>query len=163
MAKLPDNLELSKLFALGYSNKKIAQMYGATAAAVDYRLHQIGLWRMPTINQVNTLIGQVWKVKATTGAGSHHNQGPIQYLKYWLRVRLGDSQMSDQQIAKAMRFEQRLRKELVVVAYDPETVAGFSYVSRLPSDEQLVIRWPEDVPYLDPEEMNLLRLSESQS
>ncbi|MGW3232459.1 hypothetical protein [Kitasatospora sp. NPDC001095] len=163
MAKLPDDLELSRLFALGVKNKEIAKRYDVTVAAVDYRLHRLGLWRMPTINQVNSLIGEIWKVKATTGAGSHHNQGPVQYLKYWLRSRLGDAQMSDQQMARGYRFEQRLRKEQLVVAYDPDSVAGFSYVARRPSDRSLVVRWPEGLPDLAPEKMALLSLPEDHS
>ncbi|MFD8088958.1 hypothetical protein [Streptomyces malaysiensis] len=142
MAKLPSDAEMSKLFVLGVSNAEIAARYDVSVQAVDFRWRKLELERMPVINQANAIIGKVWKVTATQDRGSHHAMSPVQSLRVWLRLQLGDKSLSERQRRAAVNFEKRIRRDNVVLAYDPETVKGFSWEPRTAADDRLVIRVP---------------------
>ncbi|MFD8594565.1 hypothetical protein ACFV1L_06150 [Kitasatospora sp. NPDC059646] len=143
MASLPSDADLSELFTLGYRDSEVADMYGVTRQAVNLRWIQRGLFRYPIASQVVQMLGQLWEVKTSSGAGSHMHSHPCQSLRYYLRSKLGDT-LSERQALTALRFESRLRRKGEVLAYDPE--AGFGYVKREPSDARLVVRWPAEVP-----------------
>ncbi|WP_181727251.1 hypothetical protein [Streptomyces sp. PT12] len=54
--------------------------------------------------------------------------------------------MSPRQAADAARFERRIRRDDVVLTYDPESELGFTYRPRRPEDGCMVLDWPRDVP-----------------
>ncbi|MFE9455969.1 hypothetical protein [Streptomyces californicus] len=159
MSKLPSDAEMTKLFVLGkLSNTEIAQMYEVTPQAVDKRWRKLGLERRPITNQANDLIARVWKIKTVQGAGSHHTLSPIMYLRVWLRMRLGDKGLSARQKRDALSFERRIRRDNVVLAYDPGTEKGWSWEPREPKDDRLVIRWPEGEARPPADELIMFRL-----
>jgi hypothetical protein len=159
MTKLPSDAELTKLFALGQlNNREIAERYGVTPQAVNKRFQKLGLERRPFANDANAEIAKVWKVQATQEAGSHHAMFPIQALRLWLRIRLGDRELSMRQRRDALNFEKRVREKNVVLAYDPEKEQPFSWEPREPRDDRLVVRYPREkgAPPLD--ELKLFRV-----
>ncbi|WP_040336720.1 hypothetical protein [Candidatus Blastococcus massiliensis] len=71
----------------------------------------------------------------------HRNAYPLQMLRVEARVREGfPISASDRERLDSWRAT--LRREDVVVAYDPTAVDGFQYVSRLPEDSDLIRRPP---------------------
>ncbi|WP_333745391.1 hypothetical protein [Streptomyces sp. IBSBF 2950] len=144
MTKLPSDAEMTRLFVLGQlNNREIAEMYEVTPQAVNKRFQKLGLERRPFANDANAEIAKVWKVEATQEAGSHHAMFPIQSLRLWLRLRLGDRELSDRQRRDAMNFEKRVREKNVVLAYDQTKDKPFSWEPRTPRDDRLVVRYPE--------------------
>ncbi|TFV32309.1 hypothetical protein E4K10_18305 [Streptomyces sp. T1317-0309] len=89
MAKLPDNETLRKLFERSLSNRAIAEHYGVTVQAVNFRLAKMGLQRRPKVNQASVIIGAVWKVEAHNRTGSHHSLEAAKMLRLWMRKQLG--------------------------------------------------------------------------
>lgn len=158
MAKLPSDAEMSRLFVLGRTNKEIAEEYDVTPQAVDFRLRKLGLYRQPEVAEANRLIGLAWTLKQQRGAGSHQVMSALQYLRLWLRLQLGDPNLSQRQRENAVNFEARVRRDNVVLDYQPETVKGFFYVARKPEDDGLVIRWPEDRPKPSSKDLDYFRL-----
>ncbi|MEU1176544.1 hypothetical protein ABZ464_02650 [Streptomyces sp. NPDC005820] len=146
MTKLPSDAEMTKLFVLGQlNNREIAELYGVTPQAVNKRFQKLGLERRPFANDANAEIAKVWKVEATQEAGSHHAMFSIQSLRLWLRLRLGDRELSERQRRDAMNFEKRVRDKGVVLAYDPEKrEKPFSWEPREPRDDRLVVRYPKE-------------------
>ncbi|MFE9999817.1 hypothetical protein [Streptomyces avermitilis] len=161
MTKLPSDAEMIKLFVLGQlNNREIAEMYDVTPQAVNKRFQKLGLERRPYSNDANAEIAKVWKVLATQGNDSHHSIYSVQTLRLWLRLRLGDRELSDRQRRDAMNFEKRVREQNVVLAYDPERDKPFSWEPREPRDDRLVVRYPREKgapPLLD---LGLFRLSD---
>ncbi|WP_043470330.1 hypothetical protein [Kitasatospora sp. MBT66] len=155
--KLPSDSELSRCFIEGMSDPEIAARYGCTRQAVNAARHRLGYGRRPYVNQANALIGTVWRVQTAAG---HQTQGSIQGLRLWLRKRLGDDSLSARQKLTADNFEARIRREEVVLQYDPSSSNGFSYVPREPQDGHSVIRWPDLGPgrVRDPEAEKFLNL-----
>ncbi|MDH6705394.1 hypothetical protein P3T27_002104 [Kitasatospora sp. MAA19] len=158
MASLPGDAELSRLYVLGFTNQEIADRYEVTHQAVHFRLKKIGIMREPIINKANSLIAMAWKVQATREPGSHHQTFPAQSLKAWIRLRLGDDQLSDRQRITAENFEKRLRREGAVLDYDPNS--GFSYVPRRPEDGRLALRWPASAEKPSGRDLEVLMLPE---
>ncbi|MFB8199404.1 hypothetical protein [Kitasatospora purpeofusca] len=146
--KLPSDSELSEMFIKGRTDTEIAKEFGTTRQAVSYKRSRLGYNVRPFSTRANDLISRVWKVQVLPdkAPGSHNQTGPMQALRVWLRLQLGDPSLSEKQRRAASGFEDRLRRELVVLAYDRQSVKGFYYLPREPGDGQLVIRWPEGVP-----------------
>jgi hypothetical protein len=152
MTKLPSDAEMTKLFVLGQlNNREIADKYDVTPQAVNKRFQKLGLERRPYSNDANAEIAKVWRVVATQGADSHHAIFSIQTLRLWLRLRLGDRELSDRQRRDALNFEKRVRERNVVLAYDPEKEKPFFWVPREARDDRLVVRYPKEkgAPPLD--------------
>ncbi|MFC9231343.1 hypothetical protein ACFTZI_20660 [Streptomyces decoyicus] len=152
MSKLPSDAEMTKLFALGQlNNREIAEKYGVTPQAVNKRYAKLGLERRPHANDANAEIAKVWKVQATREVGSHHAMFPVQALRLWLRLRLGDRELSQRQRRDALNFEKRVRDKNCVLAYDPEEGQPFTWEAREPRDDLLVVRYPKEkgAPPLD--------------
>jgi hypothetical protein len=145
---LTDQL-LVKHFHLGWSDKRIAGEYGITVQAVSKRRTKLNLIRKPVARQVSEGLASRWTVYTTMGSDSHHNAYSMKRLREWLRWRLGDDKLSQDQIRRAKTWEERLRREDVVLGYDPDTPDGWFYRPRKPSDGRLVIDWPEDLPFPD--------------
>jgi hypothetical protein len=143
MSKLPSDAELTKLFVLGQmNNREIADTYGVTPQAVNKRFQKLGLERRPFSNDASAEIAKVWRVHATQEAGSHHAMFPIQSLRLWLRLRLGDRELSNRQRRDALNFEKRVREKNVVLAYDPDKEKPWSWEARQSRDDRLVVRYP---------------------
>ncbi|MEU3825216.1 hypothetical protein AB0F36_07805 [Streptomyces sp. NPDC029080] len=139
MAKLPSDAELTKMFVLNQlTDQEIADKYDVTRQAVQSRWRKLGLERRPVVNQANSLIGNIWKIRS-----DHHTLSPIMYLRVWIRLNLGDKTLSTRQTRDAMNFERRVRTNRVVLAYDPESDQGWSWESRTPRDDLLVVRLPD--------------------
>ncbi|MFF1908634.1 hypothetical protein [Kitasatospora sp. NPDC058218] len=156
MAQLPSDAEMSKLFALGVSDRDIADKYGVTTQAVSWRWKKLGLQRNAIIDEVSELVGSVWSVVSHPGAGSHHKTSKAQSLRYYLRVRLGDKELSDRNLATAASFEKTMRRRGHVLDYSRED--GFFFVPRTPDDEDFIIRWPRDKVRPVGEESDIWRL-----
>lgn len=146
---LPTDAVLVKLFHLGVPDKKIADDYGVTVQAVNKRMVKLGLHRKPVSRQVNEYLAHRWKVRTTTDRDSHHMRYSAKMLRVWLRRQLGDQTLSVNQLKKADEWERRLRRDGVVLCYDPDTVDGWYYRHRHKKDGRLVIDWPEDLPFPD--------------
>lgn len=145
VTKLPSDAELKKLWVLGRTNREIAEQYHVSIAAVDYRYKGLGLRRRPIVNQVRDLLNEVWPdLKSRNSGPTHHNLSPGQSLKAWLRFKLGDKTLPPRTLRMAETFEDRLRRDNVVLAYN--TLTAWSFVPREPEDGTLAIRWPSDVP-----------------
>ncbi|MBD0739849.1 response regulator transcription factor [Streptomyces sp. CBMA29] len=160
MAALPSDAELLKLYALGKKNPEIAAMYGVTPQAVNYRFDKLNIKRRPLTTQANDLIGQVWKIGSDPDTIAHHGLSPIQYLRMWVRYRLGDDTLSARQLTNAVNFGRRLQREGTVLQYQAQDAQPFSYVPRRPSDGRLVVRWPADQPQPEAEVLEPLELPE---
>ncbi|MFJ9771806.1 hypothetical protein ACIRVF_11215 [Kitasatospora sp. NPDC101157] len=158
MAKLPPDATLSKLYALGRTDRQIAEEYGVTVQAVNKRLTGMGLARRPVVNEVSALLKQVWTIQSHAGPGSHHDRSPAQSLKLWLRLKLRDQDMSERQRSTALAFERRLKREGAVLSYAPDE--GWSFVPRVAADENLAIRWPSDRPRPEGSTLDVWRLNE---
>ncbi|MFJ7907515.1 hypothetical protein [Kitasatospora sp. NPDC096204] len=91
---------------------------------------------------MNEVLAELWP--GVHGNG-HHNRSPIQMLRVWMRHQQGD-ELSDRQVRAAINFERRIRLGNEVLVYLPESEAGFRFDQRLPSDGDLVVRWPDDRP-----------------
>ncbi|MCX4685462.1 hypothetical protein OG401_14245 [Kitasatospora purpeofusca] len=163
--KLPNDSELTKCFIKGETDTEIAQKYGCTRQWINAKRKKLGFGSIrPFTNQANELIRRVWDVQVLPNSepGSHHQTGPSQALRVWLRRRLGDTSLSPKQQAAAAGFETRIRRDDVVLVYSPDSVKGFYYVPREPSDGRSVIRWPDLGPGVDrdPEAEKFLTLPE---
>jgi hypothetical protein len=147
---LPDDPVLVRLFHKGVSDKQIADEYHVSVQAVNKRLTRLGLRRKPVSRQVSEYLSVRWKVHTVPRGGtSHHNLYSARRLREWLRLRLGDDQLSDEQKHRAQVWEERLRREGLVLCYDPEREDGWYYRPRTPADGRLAIDWPEDLPFPD--------------
>ncbi|MCZ4119026.1 hypothetical protein O3X23_06400 [Streptomyces sp. H39-S7] len=135
-----------KAYALGKGNVEIADAYGVTPQAVHYRFDKLGIKRRPLTTQANELIGKVWKIGTTPDTIAHHGLSAIQYLRVWVRYRLGDDTLSSAQLNNAMNFGRRLQRDGTVLQYRSTDPKPFSYVPRLPADGRLVVRWPSGHP-----------------
>lgn len=143
---------LVKAYHLGRSDKEIAKEYGITVQAVNKRLRKLGLarWTRPT-HEVKEWLAYRWDVKASASGGleSHHQRYSAKRLKVWLRRQLGDDTLSAQQLVQADQWERRIRARNEVLCYDPNRAEGWYYRPRRPSDGNLVIDWPRDLPFPD--------------
>ncbi|MFE4513778.1 hypothetical protein ACFRMQ_06200 [Kitasatospora sp. NPDC056783] len=137
--KLPGDSVLSERFIKGKTDEEIAEEYGCSRQAVNLARNRLKYTRRPYSNRANSLIGAVWRVQTSTG---HQDENPIQVLRVWVRLRLGDDSLSARQRTEAINFEARIRREGTVLQYDPSNSKGFSYVQREPQDGRLVVRWP---------------------
>ncbi|MEU0912148.1 hypothetical protein [Streptomyces althioticus] len=140
---------LIKYFHLGMSDQEIAEKHGITVQAVSKRRVPLGLFRKPVSRQVNDWLSERMEVKTSQWGPSHHKKYSSKRLREWLRLRLGDDLLKPDQISRARAWERRLRRENVVLGYDPETEDGWYYRPRQPSDGRLVLDWPEDLPFPD--------------
>ncbi|MGC9439270.1 helix-turn-helix transcriptional regulator [Streptomyces sp. WG5] len=140
---------LVKYFYLGLTDKEIAKKHGITPQAVVKRRKKQGLFRKPVSMQVNEYLSQRWDIWAPKEGTGHHNLHSAKALKVWLRCRLGDDTLSDDQLHMAKMWEQGLRERDEVLCYDPSTKKGWYYRTRVPADGRLVIDWPRSIPFPD--------------
>ncbi|MGI5531540.1 hypothetical protein ACQEVX_30430 [Streptomyces syringium] len=154
MAKLPTDAVLVSLFHLGVSDAEIAEQYGVKPQAVNKRFMRMDPpLRRKSIPAVRAqeLVTSLWDVKVIrTGPGSHHNSYGVRYLKVWVRLQLGDTTSPKQQKG-AVAFIRRLIRDDVVLDYDRDSVEGWKFVPRMPSDGRWIIRWPagKELPEAD--------------
>lgn len=140
---------LVKLFHLDKSDAEIAEQFGITVQAVSKRRMKLDLVRKPVSRQVNEWLATRWKVFSPQEGTGHHNRYSAKALRVWLRRRLGDTTLSAKQVEMADRWERRLRRDNIVLCYDPDTEEGWYYRPRTPADNRLVIDWPRDLPFPD--------------
>jgi hypothetical protein len=161
VAKLPSRAELVKLFLQGYDDNELAEQYGVTPAAVNKRRLILEMRKKPIAHAVNNLIP--WEVKTAHRGASHHNNARLQGLKLYLRKRLGDDTLSERQMADAGRFERRIRRDGVVLDYDPDSDQGFHFRRRRAEDGRRVLAWPPGVELPSGEELKALDLPDDES
>lgn len=156
---LPPDSELILMFRAGYTDKEIARDYGVTVAAVNkHRMRLVGPVK-PIVNQVNDSLSVRWKV--ITGEDSRdQGAGIIKSLRVFLRRQIGDDSLNASHLAKAREFENRIRKNNVVVEYHPDNLVPWSYRPRRPEDGRLVVDWPHDLPFPSEEFRQALELPE---
>lgn len=140
---------LVKYFHQGKSDKWIADQFHITVQAVSERRVKLGLVRKPVSRQVNDYLATRWNIWSPKEGAGHHNAHSAKALKVWLRLRLGDPNLSDRQKEIAQMWENRLRDRDVVLCYDPDPKKGWSYRPRTSRDGRRVIDWPEDLPFPD--------------
>jgi hypothetical protein len=144
---LPPDHELAKLYHRDVSDREIAERYGVTVQAVNKRLSAMGLFRKPISKQVNEALAARWTIWAPKDGTGHHNRYSAKALKVWLRRQLGDDTLSKAQLDMADRWERRLRRDNLVLCYDPNTESAWYYRPRTPQDGKLVIDWPKHIPF----------------
>lgn len=140
---------LVKLFHRGDSDKAIAAEFGISPQAVAKRRMKLNLVRKPVSRQVSEYLAHRWTIYTKQYEHSHHNAYSAKRLREWLRWRLGDDKLSKDQLHRAKVWEERMRRENLVLCYNPETVEGWYYRDRRPEDGRLVIDWPKGLPFPD--------------
>ncbi|WP_371665997.1 hypothetical protein OG306_33250 [Streptomyces sp. NBC_01241] len=140
---------LVKLFHTGQTDKQIAERFGISVQAVSKRRMKLGLIRKPVSRKVNDYLAARWDIWAPSEGTGHHNAYSGKALKVWLRMRLGDSGLSQKQEHLAQQWERRLREQNEVLCYDPDPQRGWFYRPRTARDGQRVIDWPDGLPYPD--------------
>ncbi|WP_326827417.1 hypothetical protein [Streptomyces sp. NBC_01751] len=143
MTKLPDNPELLKLYRNGFSDKEIAEMFGATVQAVNLRLSALGIKRAPYRTAAKEILEAAWPSSETRRTEFVHlNRARDLYV--FLRRQLGDRALTKMQLTAAARFERLIRDNEAVLDLQPDAPDGpWVLVPRKPSDGAMVIRWPE--------------------
>jgi hypothetical protein len=161
VTSLPSDAELLKLFLLGREDWELAQEYDVTIAAVNKRRIALNMRKKPIAHAVNELIP--WEVKTARRGPSHHSNSRFQGLKVYLRKRLGDQGLSARQAADADRFERRVRRDGVVLDYDPGSDQGFHFRRRRAEDGRRVLAWPPDVELPSGAELQALDLPDEEA
>jgi hypothetical protein len=139
MRKLPSNPELLKLYRNGMTDKEIAIQYGASPQAVNARFVAMGLRRYR--QKVTAILESAWPTEETRrGDFVHLNR--YRDLCAFLRRRLGDSEMTPNQLRSAERFERAIRDGNCVLDFRPDSDEPWAFVPREESDGHMVIRWP---------------------
>ncbi|MGW7284783.1 ImmA/IrrE family metallo-endopeptidase [Streptomyces sp. NPDC054847] len=142
MTKLPDNDTLRELYQKGLSDKSIAQRYGVTVQAVNWRLARMGIRRMP----YSFMATEILQAAYPTSVGfrrSHYTQlNRGRELFSFIRWRLGDPTLSERQLHMAKRFAEYSHERNVVVSLDVSAEVPWVWLPRVSSDGRLVIRWP---------------------
>lgn len=157
--RLPADDDLVDLYHQGLSDREIADMFGVTVQAVNKRWRKMGMSRLtPENHRVNDLIRFRWNVYYTKDSDSHHAPDASKALRVWLRRRLGDKELSQDQVAMAERWERGLRERSEVLCYVEGEGGGWYYRPRRPQDGQRVIDWPDSLNYPDRELVDLLDL-----
>lgn len=146
MTKLPENPELLKLYRNGFSNKEIAEQFDVTVQAVDWRLSNLGIKRAPFRNSAKEILEAAWP-SAETRRTEFIHLNRARDLYAFLRRQLGDTGLTKTQLGSAARFERMVRDGDAVLDLQPDSPEGpWVLVPRLPSDERMVLRWPEGRP-----------------
>lgn len=148
MTKLPSNPELQKLYRNGFSDEEIAEMFDVSRQAVTLRLNNMGIFRAPFRARMTAILEAAWPVAETRRAEFIH-LNRARDLCAFLRRQLGDTGLSKTQLGAAARFERLIRESDAVLDLQPEAEDGpWVLVPRLPSDGNMVIRWPDgrDLP-----------------
>ncbi|GHE92907.1 hypothetical protein GCM10017776_06710 [Streptomyces griseoluteus] len=115
-------------------------MYGATPQAVNARLVAMGLRRYR--QKVTGILERAWPT-SETGRGDFVNLNRYRDLCCFLRWRLGDPDMTANQVRGAKRFERTVRERNSVLDFQPEADEPWLFVPRIESDGRMVIRWPQ--------------------
>lgn len=143
MAKLPPLMELMEHFHKGLTDPEIAEMYGVRRQAVSKAFRDYGVVRFPVKERVGNLLRDVLGVQwHGEKRGSHHQLAAAKYVRSYLRWRLNDPSLSDRQVTDAKVWCERLKRDEVVLGYDPTTEKGWFYRPRTPEDGRLVLAWP---------------------
>jgi hypothetical protein len=162
VSKLPSDYELLKMRHRGLTDAEIAAQFGASPQAVNKRLVKHERVR-PVSAQVNDYLAARWKIWAPLRGTGHHNRYSAKRLKEWLRWRLGDKTLSQDQLHRARVWEERIRREGIVLCYDPDRPEGWYYRPREKRDGNLVIDWPEELGFPDEKLRQALQLPEAVS
>ncbi|MEU8948768.1 hypothetical protein [Streptomyces sp. NPDC048489] len=144
MTKLPENSVILDLYKAGLSDAEIGDMYGATSAAVNYRLNLLGIERKPQSNLATAILEAAWP-SAETVRTKFTNRTKARRLFAFMRWRLGDETLTAQQLDAAQRFMAYIVQYEVVLDLDGTQEGNpWVWLPRLPEDGRLVIRWPAD-------------------
>ncbi|MET8403477.1 hypothetical protein [Streptomyces sp900116325] len=142
MTKLPDNDTLRRFFHEGLSDKKIAQTYGCSVQAVNARFTQMGLERKPYSNVATAILGAAWpREEFDRSKFTRFNRA--RDLSTFMRWRLGDPTLTENQLLRANAFMKYLERRNVVLTLDWSKDNPWVYMPREPADGRVVIRWPE--------------------
>ncbi|WP_435270916.1 hypothetical protein [Streptomyces sp. 1222.5] len=141
MTKLPENPELLKLYRNGYSDAEIAERFNCTPQAVNARLVAMGLRRYR--QKVTSLLESAWPT-AETRRGDFVRLNRYRDLCSFLRWRLDDPDLTENQIRGAKRFERAIRDGHCVLDFQPDSDEPWAFVPREESDGHMVIRWPQN-------------------
>lgn len=144
--KLPENSSLLKLYRDGLSDKEIAVAFDVRPQAVNKRLGLIDIHRKPYSTQARDILETVWPAKETQRnrfVGLYAGRS----LYCWLRLRLGDTSLTQAQLRYARNFESRSRDAVLDLRPEADE-SPWVWVPRLPSDDRRVVRWPagRDLP-----------------
>ncbi|GAA3079594.1 hypothetical protein GCM10010448_71120 [Streptomyces glomeratus] len=119
-------------------------MFDVTVQAVNLRLQALGIKRAPFRTQAKEILEAAWPANETRRPEFIHlNRARDLYA--FLRRQLGDTGLTRTQLVAAARFERLIRAHNAVLDLQPGTPGGpWVLLPREPSDERMVIRWPED-------------------
>ncbi|MFD5308301.1 hypothetical protein [Streptomyces ardesiacus] len=139
--------ELISRFHAGEKDREIAEDYGITPQAVEKRRRKLGLKRNRVYDTVNEGLRTRWDIKSATNSGGHMRKYAIATLKEWMRLRMGDKELSAESIhrAKAWAKERSIKED--VLYYDPDAPEPWLYRDRRPEDGRLAIDWPADLKF----------------
>ncbi|MFJ3634642.1 hypothetical protein [Streptomyces sp. NPDC090112] len=138
--KLPDNVQLLMLQEAGKSHQEIADEYRTTRQAVTWRFNEMEKYSRGPLKQVTESIP--WDISDRDLKRKVWKQEPYMGLRAYVQTRLG-AEVGPRAELALKAFRNRIARG-EVLALDP--VRGVHYVPRDPSDGNLVIRWPADVP-----------------
>ncbi|MFE3579412.1 hypothetical protein [Streptomyces vinaceus] len=155
--RLPDLNTLIRLSQQGLTDEQIGKRYDVSGQAVNKALTLGGYYRRQVSKTVITELIP-WDVLTTKEKGSHHNTYLAKQLKGYLRAALGDDQLKESHLVAAARFEKRLRKDNVILTYQPGS--GFALEPRTPEDGALILRWPKGRELPEGEHLNAITLAE---
>jgi AcrR family transcriptional regulator len=150
--KLPDNsVLLRERDVEGLSISAIADRYGVTRAAVTYRFKKMGrdLGRTGAMDYTPYI---PWVIRS----GHHELDAPTRLRAHILRRTGGEVTPAAQR--RLDNWHARLAREDVVLTYSPDDASPWIYVQREPSDAQLIVRWPNDLPPPTDEQRAVLAL-----
>ncbi|MFF1450155.1 hypothetical protein ACFVYF_18750 [Streptomyces sp. NPDC058274] len=143
MTKLPENPELLKLYRNGMSDKEIAEQFGCTVQAVNLRFVAMGLRQYR--QKVTAILESAWPTSETR-RGEFVRFNRYRDLTCFLRWRLGDNELTANQIRGAKRFDRAIREGNCVLDFRPDSDEPWTFEPRHESDGRMVIRWPEGRP-----------------
>ncbi|RLV10218.1 hypothetical protein CTZ27_03065 [Streptomyces griseocarneus] len=144
--QLPSDFELRQALQLGASNPELAGAAGVSGAAVSFHRGRLGMPFRLIATRVTQTFNDSLNVLTGGSGETHHNNYVFQGLKYWMRLRLGDTDLSPRQEEQADRLVSRLLRKNKVITYNRNSERGFSVVDRMPEDGNLMVRWPVGVP-----------------
>ena len=139
--------ELVKLFHTGHSDVAIAKQFGITKQAVSKRRVKLGLIRKRVAKEVSEGLATRWEILTPAKGATHYKEHHARALRIWLRMQLGDQELSEGQQKLARDWVRELGARGEVLCYDPQLQNGWYYRTRTPEDERRVIDWPADLPY----------------
>lgn len=136
-AKLvPDRLELKRLLDKGLTQREIAEMYGVSRSAIGMAKMTYGLEAGKKRERYMDMIP--WKVRP-----EHRMHWDARMLRLEARRRAGQD-LTDGQLRWLQGWRDDLEAANAVVMYNPRSEAGFHWVTKRDTDDDILRRPDEE-------------------